>query len=340
MSEVRISTTHTELPPCCVRIHPDDNKILLLGTYQLEDDGTRNGSIDIYRFEASSLTLLHRYPTSTSILDIKFDPFDSSNIVTAHSEGNIMCWTYNLDSTLELKSNLPITESTNLLTSIFFSPIKQGSLLITSTTSPTLIYDLNKQTFDILETSHSLECWTGNFGELGQLSNVVYTGGDDSKLIAHDLRSNSHIWSTTSRQHQAGVVSILSPTPHWNNSNPHHLWSGSYDDNLRIFDLRLLDKDSPSLIPGNIPKTIHEENLGGGVWRLIPSPNTNDNRVFSCNMYDGARIIIPTENDHFDVEKYFIGEHESMVYGGDWATKDNFIVTCSFYDKVVHTWEP
>lgn len=341
MKEDKIITAHTELPPCCLRIHPSDNSIIFLGTYKLEEDGRRHGSVDIYKYQDLELKLLNRYACESSILDIKIDPFDDSNVITAHSEGNVMNWKYNSqDNSLELVSDLVIVDKDNLITSVQYSPTKPGSILATSTTLPLVIYDLNKQTYDTLETTHDLECWTGNFGELGELSNVVYTGGDDSKLIAHDLRTQGNIWTTGMRHHEAGVVSILSPTKNWNTTNSHHLWTGSYDDNLRILDLRVIDKASPSLIPGYIPKKIHEENLGGGVWRLIPSPNSNDDRVMSCCMYDGARIIDTTEDEKFEVVKYFKGQHESMCYGGDWATNDNFIVTCSFYDNVVHLWEP
>lgn len=341
MNEETFITTHTELPPCCVRIHPSDNSIIFLGTYKLEDNGKRHGSVDIYRYQDSELTLLNRYGTPSSILDIKIDPFDDSNIITAHSEGNIIHWKYNSqENSLKVVSDLVVVEKDNLITSVHYSPIKQGSILVTSTSLPLVIYDLNKQTYNTLDTSHDLECWTGNFGELGELSNVVYTGGDDSKLIAHDLRTQGPIWSTGTRHHEAGVVSILSPTKNWNTRNSHHLWTGSYDDKLRILDLRVIDKDAPSLIPGYIPKVIHEENLGGGVWRLIPSPNSNDDRVMSCCMYDGARIIDVDGEEKFQVVKRFKGQHESMCYGADWAANDNFIVSCSFYDHVVHLWEP
>ena len=82
---------------------------------------------------------------------------------------------------------------------------------------------------------------------LVSLSQVVFTGGDDAKLIAHDLRTNQSIWNTGHRHHGAGVVSILSPGPNWNTNNSNHLWTGSYDDSLRILDLRVIDKGNPLL---------------------------------------------------------------------------------------------
>lgn len=337
----RLAITKTELPPCCVRIHPQDNSTIILGTYKLEDNGTRNGSIDVYRYEdTKEMTLKHRYTTESAILDLKFSPFDESLIISAHSTGNIIIWKYcDDDFSLSQVENAQLFDNDTLITSIFFSPTQRNTLLATLTSGELAIINLDDLSHDILSTSHELECWTGSFGEIGDLANVVFTGGDDAKLIAHDLRDHSSIWSTSYRHHDAGVVSILSPGPNWNASNPHNLWTGSYDDNLRIFDLRIMDKLNPLLMPGYVPKSVEQQNLGGGVWRLIPSPVADDNRVLTCCMYDGARIVEPTE-ETFQISRYFKREHESMCYGGDWATKENFVVTCSFYDNVVQIWSP
>jgi diphthamide biosynthesis protein 7 len=334
-----VVTVTTELPPCCVQVHPADDSVILIGTYKLEEDGTRHGSVDIYRYNGDELKVQSQYATETSVLDIKFSPFDSNCVVSAHSEGTITVWNYDHDAqSLAAVKTWGLFDKDVLVTSVVFSPTTNGVILATLTSGELAIIDLNTQSVQMLATSHDLECWTSNFGELGQLSSVVYTGGDDSKLIAHDLRTNDAIWTTTTRHHTAGVVSILSPNQNWNVENGNHLWSGCYDDTLRIFDLRVMDKANPGLIPGYIPKVLKEENLGGGVWRLISSHE--DNRVLSCCMYDGARIINTNQDGMFDVKKYFKGQHESMCYGGDWAHNDRFVVTCSFYDKIVHVWSP
>lgn len=340
----RLGITKSELPPCCLRIHPEDTSIIFLGTYKLEKSGERHGSIEVYRYnvanedETHNLELINKYPTSGAILDIKFDPFDSSRLISAHSTGDIIIWKYTGDGELELLKRAILFDSDSLITSISFCPTTSNKLLATITTGELAIIDLHDLSFDIFQTTHDLECWIGSFGEIGELQNVVYTGGDDAQLIAHDLRMQSKIWSTSYRHHSAGVVSILSSGKDWNNSNPHQLWTGSYDDNLRIFDLRLMDNTNPLLLPGMIPRTIKEENLGGGVWRLIPSP-LNDDNLLACCMYDGARIV-KRNNDDFEVSRYFKRDHESMCYGGDWSKDGNYVATCSFYDNTVQIWSP
>ncbi|CUM54252.1 unnamed protein product [Debaryomyces tyrocola] len=339
----RLSLVKTELPPCCVRICPSDNSVIILGTYMLEKDRTRHGSIDVYEYDeknGNKLTISNQYKVDGAVLDLKFHSKNDSILISAHSTGNLIFWKVDAaNRTLSELKNYQLFDEETLITSIFCSPINQNLLLATATTGEAALVNILDYSVQLLDTVHDLECWTGSFGEIGELSQVVFTGGDDAKLIAHDLRTNQSIWNTGYRHHGAGVVSILSPGSNWNTNNSSHLWTGSYDDSLRILDLRVIDKGNPLLIPGYIPKVIQEENLGGGVWRLIPSPLPNDNRVMSCCMYDGARIIEP-DNDTFEVARYFKGDHESMCYGGDWSSSGKFIATSSFYDNIVQIWSP
>ena len=333
----------TGLPPCCLRIHPNDTSRIYIGTYKLEEkSGIKHGSLDVYRYDAqdSSLALLTSVPTKSAILDIKFNPQDSSQLLSAHSNGQLIIWKVGQDNDeITIVNEVTIDDDeSNCITSVFYNPNNSNQVLVTLTSGYLGIHDLISHTTTVLEAQHSLECWTGSFGELGQLRHVVYTGGDDSQLIAHDLRASQPIW-TLSRGHNAGIVSILSPSKQWSSTSGNLLWTGSYDDHLRVWDLRCIDETNPRLIEGYIPKKLHEENLNGGVWRLIPSHVANDNRVLSCCMYDGARII-NTRGADFSVDRYFKGDHESMCYGGDWSFDGNYVATCSFYDKVVHLWSP
>ncbi|GEQ69151.1 hypothetical protein JCM33374_g2822 [Metschnikowia sp. JCM 33374] len=332
----RLAKTEASLPPCCLRVHPDDHSLVFLGTYKLEkESGIRHGSIEIHRINEATFTQEVSVTTRSAILDLKFSPVDSSVLVSAHSTGEIIIWRF--QDELSQVNTLQISEDTNLVTSIFFSPFEPQKLLATLTSGESLLVDLESGDFEPFLTTHSLECWTGAFGEAGPSKNVIFTGGDDAKLIAHDLRTMGKIWSTNHRHHDAGVVSILSPGENWMNHKPNDLWTGSYDDNLRIFDLRKLDGDEgPYLYSSLLPMEKQKENLNGGVWRLIPAPDSDN--VLACCMYDGARIITPTA-DGMGVSRYFKGDHESMCYGGDWQDPRS-IVTCSFYDNVVQVWSP
>lgn len=319
-------------------MHPTSCNVVFIGTYKLEkESGLRHGSVDIYDVSGGIFSRRASVPTKLAVLDLKISPEDPLFLVLAHSTGNLLVWKFNGES-LEIVHEIEVFDHDTLVTSVFFSPNDSNLLLATLTAGSSAMVHLKTGQIDELTTSHSLECWTGAFGELGPTQNVIFTGGDDAKLIAHDLRTNDKIWETSHRHHDAGVVSILCPGPKWLTKRPNSLWTGSYDDCLRIFDLRRLDaEEGPTLYPGLLPQEQYKENLNGGVWRLIPAPDSD--KVLACCMYDGARIIDPSSDpENPQVSRYFKGDHESMCYGGDW--QGDFVVTCSFYDNVVQLWLP
>lgn len=324
-----LSTFTTELPPCCVQVYDD---FVFVGTYKLEEGTKRWGSLDIYRCDAlHKFTRIENIATQSAILDIKLN-HNLLLLVLAHSEGYISVWKVDIEGSpsLLLLKKIQIAEDTTVLvTLVHFNPTTATQVVATLTSGYLAIVDLENSSITWLETAHELECWTANFSET--VGPVVYTGGDDAGLIAHDLRTNTSVFRTGHRHHEAGVVSILSPTSSWNSNHPYQLWTGSYDDKVRAFDLRVINDELYA-----IPPTIkQEEYLGGGVWRLIPKPGTD--RVLACCMYDGGRIMASSDG-HIQVDRTFKGQHESMLYGADWMKDDKFI-TCSFYDKIVHIWE-
>lgn len=349
----RVAVTKTDLPPCCVRMHPDDKSIIISGTYELNKlTGNRHGSIEILKLDLSEMIPISSYKTSGAILDLKFSPYDNTLLVSCHSTGNVMVWRCKIVSgsiELTLLHDQQIFSTDTLITSLNFSPGKPNLILLTLTTGESLLISIDNLKISdplLFTTKHDLECWTGAFGSQGLLSNVVFTGGDDFLLIAHDIREPDFAPSIfkATKIHDAGVVSILPSTVthngvgDWNLQNPYLLWTGSYDDCLRSLDLRVMSPQE--LIPGIPPLTKTKLNLGGGVWRLIPSPKANDNRLLACCMYDGARIIDMSPDGEPEVVRYFKKDHESMCYGGDWSVDGDVVVTCSFYDKVVQAWSP
>ncbi|KAG0688462.1 hypothetical protein C6P40_000922 [Pichia californica] len=305
-------------------------------------------------------TKIKTISTHGAVLDIKIDPksitsSDSSLLLTTgHSTGNITFWKIdkeNATNITEISDIQLFPESTSnsdetLITSINYHPRKNW-LVFTTTTGNVGYYDYenpsnetNDTALTLLDTEHSLEAWYADWGHQQSLDNVIFSGGDDAKLIAHDIREPMPIMETT-RIHEAGIVSILTGRSNWceNITDPYVIWTGGYDDQLCVLDLRAgLNTTGGSLIPGIPPLVKEKHNLGGGVWRLIPSPHVNDYRVQTCNMYDGGRVVSYNKDTAQDVEVvgFYKGEHSSITYGGDWVG-DN-IVTCSFYDNVVQIW--
>lgn len=370
-----LARTTTNLPPCCLRIFKDE--FVIIGTYELnKESGFRTGSIDAY--DKHLTNLLVSIPTYGAILDLKFSPFDEGLLATAHSTGNVMLWRVASDKGLEIKplQNLQVCETECLITSLHFSPTDSNTILITSTYGDFATIDLASgnitlqiessvsksetskldsytvqgntiQAFDfqqpekklVFSFEHSLECWTGEFGHLSPLQSVVFTGGDDSTIAAHDLRSGDNIWSNA-RLHEAGVVAIKASTETFRRNKPTSLVTGSYDDHIRSFDLRMFTEKE--IYPGqNVPVLNKiQEDLGGGVWRFSEAPDNDgalDNRLMVCCMYNGAKVV-SVNDQNFSTESYIKQGHDSMCYGGDWSK--NLLVTCSFYDKSLQSWRP
>lgn len=342
--------TKAKLPPCALRYHPSDSSLIFLGSYKLEEsDKSRHGTVEIYQRTGETLGLLKSIPTGGAILDLKFSPFDDSIVYTAHSTGDIQIWRY-ADSELSLLHKAQLFDTEVLITSIITSQTIDHRLLLTTTEGYCCLVDITGTGCSeprYFGSQHELQAWTGAFGNMAELSNVVFTGGDDSCLMAHDTREpDSMAIFEAKRVHDAGITAIQTAQPgdhhskgDWFQDKPYTLWTGSYDDCLRTFDLRCVP--GHGLMQGMPPKVKERLNLGGGVWRFQACPTPGDNRLLTCCMYDGARIIGPMSDIEPSVEGYFKGQHESMVYGCDWnPTNLDEVATCSFYDNVVHLWSP
>eukprot|EP00438_Fugacium_kawagutii_P011035 Skav204825 [mRNA] locus=scaffold3914:243346:243795:+ [translate_table: standard] len=83
-------------------------------------------------------------------------------------------------------------------------------------------------------------------------ANLILSGGDDSLLRGWDLRTPDTSPTFSNRSHEAGVTSLA--------CNPHHhfqMMSGSYDERLRVFDLRHMKEP-----------LLRSDRLGDGAYQL------------------------------------------------------------------------
>ncbi|KAK9478239.1 WD40-repeat-containing domain protein [Lipomyces japonicus] len=328
-----LATATTRLPPCVVQFYKPNSRFLLAGTYKLEDDGFRHGSIDIYDCNENDLNLVNSIPSAdSSILDMKFSPHDSSLLATAHSTGKIVLWHARIGERgvliLNQLSSSPVAEADHVLVLAFtFSPNHASIISATLSSGELVLLDIDSADHSlnrrVCNKIHSLEAWVSDFNNDGT---VVLTGGDDSLLSAFAIEPDTQVWSDR-RTHAAGVTSIL----HFP-GNDGQFWTGSYDDKLRSWSVTAKFAR---------PELETEQDLGGGVWRLIPYRRQNGKfTVLACCMYGGARIIATNLKDttKFSVVGTITQGHESMVYGGDWSSDGTILATCSFYDKQLKLW--
>lgn len=376
-----LNAIKTKLPPCCLRIFR--NEVILVGAYDLDKStGRRSGSLDAFTMDLKPLFSYNTYGAILDMKLSPFDDtlictaHSTGNIML----WRIICAKNDEIETEKLEiselTNLQLFDGEVLITSCHFSPLASEKLVVTNTIGETATIDIEtleiqftastvQQGYSKLDKieyavqgatqkviqaepeqflkSHELECWTAEIGCLQPFQDVVFTGGDDSTIMAHDLRSKEFVWSN-SRIHEAGVIGIKCSQPSFRNDKPTSIITGSYDDKIRSLDLRML---GDSIFPGeNVPVVNKLEcNLSGGVWRFIEQPTEFSNpihdgsdRLLVCCMYDGAKVVTMNDNsdEYFQIQHYLKKGHNSMCYGGDWS--NSLIATCSFYDNSLQTW--
>lgn len=180
-----------------------------------------------------------------------------------------------------------------------------------------------------LETwlAHGYEAWCVSFSSTSP--SVAWSGGDDVHLKGWDLRQrNTSAGRTATFAHTrsfSGGVTALQPAP-----LREHAWAvGSYDATLRIFDAR------------NTRRPVHGVDVGGGVWRVKWHPSLAT-KLLLGTMHDGFKVL-DVQDEAVHVVKRFEG-HESLAYGCDWDRGDSDesgvtrVVSCSFYDELLHVW--
>lgn len=120
------------------------------------------------------------------------------------------------------------------------------------------------------------------------------------------------------------------------NDNLNILFTGSYDEFFRVWDMR------------SISRPVNEASigLGGGVWRIKNHPWAPGVVLTAC-MHNGFAIVKAKEGEDIEVLETY-KKHDSLAYGADWqrgATREGgrkrgVVATCSFYDRLVRIWTP
>ncbi|XP_016972888.1 diphthine methyltransferase [Drosophila rhopaloa] len=312
------------------------------GTYQLVQDDAeapeeaspkgrpRKGRVYLYQFGNTNSALERLQCIETSaILDMKWLPAWSGDgnplLSTVNSLGQLEIYQFlRDDKKLQKRTCFSLEEEAHkespLALALDWRQEEQHIQLAISDSKGGLnLLKYSPQGEVIRERSwsaHGFEAWTCAFDRWSP--HLLYSGGDDMLLMAHDLRTEQRAW--TNRAHMAGVTCLLSHPKHEN-----HLLTGSYDEQLRLFDTRAMKR------------TLAELDLGGGIWRLKPHPAYPDLILAAC-MYTNFSLV---QLDAKDPSLCLLGayeEHKSICYGADWGPGSNkddgalIMGTCSFYD--------
>ena len=170
---------------------------------------------------------------------------------------------------------------------------------------------------------HELETWCVEVSRMD--SNLVLSGADDSLLRGWDLRTPNASPAFSNRSHEAGVISLAC-----NPNKDVQLLTGSYDEHVRLFDLRHMK--APLL---------RSNRLGDGAYQL--SWHSQKCGLFAvAAMRCGFPIFELKDGDEGDegeaaafnalggyCEAAKEGSHGSLGYGISWQTLGGSVVLCT-----------
>ncbi|ORX93843.1 WD40 repeat-like protein [Basidiobolus meristosporus CBS 931.73] len=268
---------------------------------------------------------------TAAILDLKWCHHAINDLPVlgqVDSIGNLSLYTLNKEGGLSLLDEYSTNDEGVLSLSLDWSNRVSGSapqIVVSQSDGQIILFDHGERGLTVVDQwkGHDLEAWIAGFDYWN--TNTIFTGADDCKFKVWDARLGFTAPTLTSKIHQAGVCSVQS-NPH----QEHLLATGSYDENVYIWDTR------------SMRRPLQDVHVGGGVWRLKWHPTEANTLLAGC-MHNGFHILdiegFESGNLSSQVRSSFMA-HESLAYGCDWSYQpnSNLVASCSFYDHVLHLW--
>lgn len=311
--------------------------LLAVGTYQLDEaTQVRHGELYTFSHDTSDPPLeeRNRRINLPGIFDLQWVPGSLGGSCTmvaiALADGSVQFADALTDGKVVDLSTPPCEEYMALTVDMIRH---QDELMFTSSYSDgsIQIYQVAPDRIERIHTwhAHTLEAWVSTWSRSRDtIGSIVYSGGDDALFQAWDVRDASQEPSRRfldRKTHQAGVCWITEIETH-----PHMVLTGSYDQNIRIWDWRNTSR----------PICTSQHDTGGGVWRIKPHPKDSTVLLTAC-MYNGFlvyRIEMQGESFHI-IECEHYPYQRTLAYGASWSQND-VVATCSFYDNALHLWSP
>lgn len=326
--------------------HESFYNVLAASTYVLQEGErpSRSGSLTLFDVDADAgqLQLIQRLETS-GIFDIKWSPgvgegLGGPLLAQADADGwlkirSLHGYESNGSETpgIHLQEMCGKCISSSMCLCVDWNP-SATSMVVGLSDGSVSIISLQDSELNILQKwkAHQFELWAASFDVHRPM--LVYTGSDDCTFSCWDLRNDpSKLVFKNTKVHKMGICCIAkSPM------DSNILLTGSYDEQLRIWDVRSTSK----------PVSKSSIGLGGGVWRIKHHPSISGLVLAAC-MHNGFAILKIKDDQAQIVETY--DKHGSLAYGADWQRGDSFVdgkrkssavATCSFYDRLVHLWTP
>jgi WD40 repeat protein len=309
---------------CVVAIRPDAGPVshVALGLYQLMDSELqkRTGAIQIAEIVRLADHVEFRICESVeglpAVADLCFSP-SWDRIVTAFDAASIGFFRY--DNEHHLTADGTVALDAVCLSAQWSSD--GARIAVGMSSGCAALVDAETHQVESSWQAHTDSCWwAAILSASPTVDSSVWTCSDDATLKRWDVRSPSQVAATL--RHDVGVTAVaLAPTEHG-------LLSGSFDERVRLWDLRSVRRPVESL------------RMAGGVWRLRPHPRRSGVFAVAC-MHGGAAVLAVAADGTMSAHSPFTA-HQTLCYGIDWLNGADAtaaeIVSCSFYDNLVCAW--
>ncbi|XP_066261772.1 diphthine methyltransferase [Euwallacea similis] len=324
--------------------HKPNTSFFVCGNYQLtEEKGAedlepsekRLGRILLFSVDFFRGLELHQTIETAAILDQKWCPnqIDSVSILGVVNAKRSLEIYKLLNRNLELVTKFLVTDdnSETLILSLDWSSGKfntqQPQIICSDSNGNIHLLQLANSELILQKTlhAHDFQAWICGFNYWD--TNVFFSGGDDSVFLKFDHRCGD-LPVAKNRLHEAGVTSL-----HSNKSREFIVASGSYDEYVRLWDVRTF----------KVP--LSKLKMPGPLWRLKWDPFCQKFLLAAC-MLGGVHIIQANVLDTMMISDSCY-EHKNIAYGADWSFlqpkdtdkfphKGNVVFgSCSFYDHLL-----
>jgi WD40 repeat protein len=291
-------------------ISQDGHKFILAACYHLENQ-IKTGSLHLL---STSNELLFTTSLNYGVLDIKQS---GTLLYSTNSNSSFSTFEFKSDKHTISETNNIIIESKDKQNTCNTLDLNKNLALLAMNDGYFHLYDLTSGTFTESKQAHSYGLWSCMFYD----DNTFLTGSEDSLLKLWDLRDNSSC--KVNKTHSASVNTIQKSL-----LNDYQLLTGSYDECLRVIDIRKFEDVVFK----------HKECT---IWDFKQVVWDGKLHLFTTCVYDGFKVF-ELDGDFSGVNVIKgPGLHESIVYGVDVKEmeKDVLVLSCSFYDNRVLYWK-
>lgn len=334
---------------CCA---PSWSNYLAYGTYELnEATSVRNGAIQIAYLEHGdanegvALKSLDSFPCA-GVYDVAWGPPVSSTADSAYDCNGPLLAVARADGSMQLccigqqinsVASLSLVDE-SILTHVTWVASDATCLAAVGQNGHAHVVKIcDDGTLEILMQweAHALETWCVEASTSNP--HLIITGADDGFMRGWDVREPPDATPifTNRRSHQAGVTALA-----FDPLNEQQFASGSYDERVRVFDLR-----DAARTP-----IIESAQLGDGAYHLAWHPRWAG-ILAVAGMRSGLPLLqvdaSPENPQLHECTRYAAnaseGQHGSLAYGVSWQSTSAsdglwFAASASFYDKSVHVW--